>query len=478
MPKRLVVLLMLLCVSACGHTGTEHARFVDAVRGGDMETAYRLTRDDDFYTDSASLNARWFELGSYHYLNGEYCQALRYFDQARERAKELYTKSLSRSFAAQFAGDGLIPYAGEKYEQSMLRFYQSLTHYLLSKRGYCEAYETEEDGEKKLVEKRDFDAAEKRLHFNAARASILDWNSLLTTFTRESDDKDEFHQDMLAKTWGAEMHDIYGSNGDRQIARQLYRDVPKLLESDYAGAPSLQSENGEKLKAYAKAKGADLYAGDAKKENVRFVVKVGLIAPKKAEKVDFTIPLSAFLASGSGNDFVSCLGMILPGQRISFEIASVPEPAKVADYRLTVANAAGKRVADAPLVLTAPVSETAYKEFKRKRAKLISTRGARLTGKYVSAAVAACSFYNKDNALSMLMAYGAFAGSLRLIESSEYADTRYWGLLPNAVLQLSLRLKKGDYTGEVVSGGKTVKTFSFTVDDSRAVLVDLNIPDA
>ena len=283
---------------------------------------------------------------------------------------------------------------------------------------------------------------------------------------------------MLAKTWGAEMHDIYGSNGDRQIARQLYRDVPKLLESDYAGAPSLQSENGEKLKAYAKAKGADLYAGDAKKENVRFVVKVGLIAPKKAEKVDFTIPLSAFLASGSGNDFVSCLGMILPGQRISFEIASVPEPAKVADYRLTVANAAGKRVADAPLVLTAPVSETAYKEFKRKRAGLISARGARLTGKYVSAAVAACSFYNKDNALSMLMAYGAFAGSLRLIESSEYADTRYWGLLPNAVLQLSLRLKKGDYTGEVVSGGKTVKTFSFTVDDSRAVLVDLNIPDA
>lgn len=478
MLKHLIVLLMLLCVSACGHTGTEHARFVDAVRAGDMQTAYRLTRDDDFYTDKASLNARWFELGSYHYLNGEYCQSLHYFDQAKERAKELYTKSLSRSFAAQFAGDGLIPYAGEKYEQSMLRFYQSLTHYLLSKQGYCEAYEIEENGVKKQIERRDFDAAEKRMHFNAARASILDWNSLLTTFTLESDDKNEFHQDMLAKTWGAEMHDIYGSNGDRQIARQLYRDVPKLLESDYADAPSLQSENGERLKAYAKTKGADLYADNTKKSNARFVVKVGLITPKKAERVDFVIPLSAFLASGSGNDFVSCLGMILPGQRISFEIPSVPEPAKIGDYRLIVANGEGENVADEPLVLTAPVSETAYKEFKRKRAKLISTRGARLTGKYVSAAVAACSLYNKDDALSFLMAYGAFAGSVKLIESTEYADTRYWGLLPNAVLQQSVRLKKGDYTGKIVSGDKTVKTFSFTVDDSRAVLVDLNIPDA
>ena len=76
-----------------------------------------------------------------------------------------------------------------------------------------------------------------------------------------------------------------------------------------------------------------------------------------------------------------------------------------------------------------------------------------------------------------MAAYGIFAGLVRGIEASEYADVRYWGLLPDAVFQQSIPLKTGDYSAEIESNARTVQKFSFTVDDSRAVLVDLNLPN-
>lgn len=405
---------------------------------GESDGGAAAGRKKDFYADKPSLLARYFEIGTLHYLNGEYYQALQNFDKAHELSRKLYTKSVSKSVAAQIAGDGLAPYTGEKYELSLLRFYQSLTHYKLYEQGYYESYMAQEDGETRVIERKELSESEKRLHFNAARASILDWNSLLTTFTNESGNKDAFKQDMLAKTWGAEIHDIYGSSGDRQIARQLYKDARKLLDTAYADYPSYTTKHGERLKQYAAAKGKDLYAGPDKKENVKIILKTGLITPKIPEKVDIRIPLSAFLFSGSKDNFVSCLSNILPGQRISFEIPAVSAPEKAGNYQVVVTTPEGKKAAAKPMVLTAPVSETAYREYKNKRGALIAEKSARLTAKYAAAAVSACAVYDPNDAFKWLAAYAAFAASAKLIEASEYADVRYWGLLPNAVFQQSL----------------------------------------
>lgn len=471
------VFLILFCVTACGHTGREHAKIIELARQGDLTAARQLAEKKDFYADKPSLLARYFEIGTLHYLNGEYYQALQNFDKARELSQKLYTKSISKSVAAQIAGDGLAPYAGEKYELSLLRFYQSLTHYKLYEQGFYEAYTVQEDGKPRVIERKELSESEKRLHFNAARASVLDWNSLLTTFTNESQNKNDFRQDMLAKTWGAEIHDIYGSSGDRQIARQLYKDAQKLLDTAYADYPSYKTRHGERLKKYALSKGKDLYAAPDKKENVKIVLKTGLITPKIPEKVNVKIPLSAFLFSGSKDNFVSCLSNILPGQRISFEIPSVSVPEKPGDYQAAIMTSDGKEIAVKPMVLTAPLSETAYREYKNKRGALIAEKSARLTAKYAAAAVSACAVYDPNDAFKWLAAYAAFAASAKLIEASEYADVRYWGLLPDAVFQQSLYLKKGSYNGEIRSNGQKLKTFSFTVDKSRPVLIDLNIPN-
>lgn len=456
---------------------------IEAVRNGDFESAEKITADKDFYTDKPSLLVRYIELGSMYYLKGEYYQALQNFDKAHALSKELYTTSVSKSVAAQVVGDGVSPYAGERYELSLLRFYQSLTHYRLSEQGFYESYTVKTDkkgpdGEilEKVIERKELTESEKKRHFNAARASILDWNSLLTSYLNESGDKKIFKQDMLAKTYGAEIHDIYGSGGDKQIARQLYKDAQKLLGSVYADFDAYTAERKKKLSDFAVHKGEDLTASGTKKENIKFILKTGVITPKIAGKVDFNIPLSAFLASGSKSDTKDCLGMILPGQKISFEIPSMQKPEKIKDYRLVVKKGEDTVLTTKDMILTAPVSETAYREFQRQRGGLIAKKGARLTAKYVTAVIAACSIYKRDDFTSWALAYATFAGEAKLIEASEYADIRYWGLLPHAVYQQSAALKPGKYTGEIKTGDTVIHTFTFTVPKSRPVLIDINLP--
>ncbi len=477
MNKKIVFLLLAFFITGCGHTGKEHSRFVNFIKEGNYSAAEQLTQDEDFYMDEASLLVRYFELGSLHYLKGEYYQALQNFDKAHDLAEKLYTISISKSVLSEMAGDGLAPYRGEKYELSLLRFYQSLTHYKLYEQGYYESYKIKEGDQEIQIEQKDLSESEKRMHFNAARASILDWNSLLTTYKNETKDPESFHQDMLAKTFGAEIHDIYATTGDRQIARQLYKDTEKLLDSVYKNYPSYDEKNTNQLKKYAKHKGKDLYAAAAEKENVKIVLKTGLITPKTAEKVDFIIPIGVFLAAGSGNEIVSCLGTILPGQKISFEIPAVSQPEKVKEYTLVVKDKMDKKILSVPMVLTAPVSETAYKEYQYNRSGIIAEKSARLASKYAAAVVSACALYDPDNILKLLGAYAAFAGSAKLIEATEYADIRYWGLLPHAIFQQSVKLKKGAYRAEILSEGKSIKSFTFDVKDARPILIDLNIPN-
>ena len=477
MRKRLHSFFLILCLAACGHVGEEHAKVIELVRSNDMAAARQLAQSDEFFTDSQSLLVRYLELGTLYYMNGEYYQALQNFDKAKELSDRLYTTSVSKSVASQIVGDGVSDYAGEKYELSLLRFYQSMTHYRLYEQGMYEAYTiTDKNGQTKEVPEKKLSESEKRLHFNAARASILDWNSLLTTFTNEAGNEKTFKQDMLAKAWGAEIHDIYGSSGDRQIARQLYRDMDRLLDTLYKDYPAYQGTQGKQLKAYAKAKGADLFADKAKKENVKVVLKAGLITPKKAEKINFNIPVETFLASGSGNNLISCLGYILPGQNISFEIPSVAEPPAEKSFTLEITGKNGTVAAKKEMVLTAPVSQTAYKEFQNSRTAIISGKTARLTTKYVAAVIAACAVYDENSPWTVLAAYGTFAASSKLIEASEYADVRYWGLLPSAVYQQSARLKKGKYTALLKSKGELVYQQSFEVKDSQPVVLDITLP--
>lgn len=478
MVKKAFVFVTVLLVSACGHPGDTHERVIKLVQENNLTAARDLALSKEFFSEKNSLLVRYFDLGMLHYLNKEYYQAIQCFDKAAELGQQLYTTSISKSASAQIVGDGVSDYAGEKYELSLLRFFQSLTHYRLYMQGYYEPYTVKEKKELKTIPEQKLSESERRRHLNAARASILDWDSLLKTFTNETKDKRSFVQDMLAKSWGAEIHDIYGSAGDKQIARQLYRDMEKLLDGFYKDYPSFQSDGfAEKLKAYAKEKEKDLYADKTKKENVKVVLKAGLVTPKKAEKISFVIPMETFLMSASGNNFTSCLGIVLPGQKVGFEIPAIAKPERALGFKFTAKKEDGTVAAEKEMVLTNPISEIAFKEFSNKRSSVIAAKTARMTAKYTTAVVAACAIYDSNDVWQMLAAYATFAASSQLIQASEYADVRYWGLLPANIFQQSVRLGKGKYTAEIYTKGKLVHQEPFEVDSSGIVLLDISLPN-
>ncbi len=456
MKKYLVGITLLL--SACGHQGELPAQIADMVRNGKTQEA--LDASKDLYTDEPSAVARALNVGTLHFMTEDYYAAVSDFKAAAVRSRELYTTSVSKTVASKIVGDGITDYVGENYELSLLRFYTALANYKLAEKGYYEV--KDETG----VVRKDLDDTMKRQYRQGFRAALRDWDYTLRTFSNDSKGKD-FSVDMLEKTFGGDGQSLSGGSNERQIARVLYRNA-----EDLAGKlpyPSLQGENAEKLKQYAKENMKKLSSPD----NVKLVFAAGVIEPKYAEKVKYRIPFYLFASTNR-----SCLDWILPGQSIDFEMPAMKKPASASSYRVVVKTSDGQTKIEKDLVLTEPVSEIAYAEFEKRKAGIYTGKITSLGAKYAAAAIAACSTYKKDDFASGLTAWGTFAASSALISASEYADVRMWNLLPHAVYQQSFSLKKGDYIAQIYKGDRKVAERSFKISGGNPILLDIFAPMA
>lgn len=455
-----IVLGIVVLLSACGHQGELPAQIADMVRSG--ETRQALDASKDLYTDKASAVARSLNVGALHFLTEDYYAAVSDFKAAAVRSRELYTTSVSKTVASKIVGDGITDYVGENYELSLLRFYTALANYKLAEKGYYEI--KDETG----VVRKDLDDTMKRQYRQGFRAALRDWDYTLRTFANDSKGK-AFSVDMLEKTFGGDGQSLSGGSNERQIARVLYRNA-----EDLAGKlpyPSLQGDNAEKLKQYVKDAGMKLMN---KPDNVRLVFAAGVVEPKFAEKVEYRIPLFLLRTTDRG-----CLDWVLPGQAIEFEMPAMKKPAPASAYRVVVKTPDGQTKIEKDLVLTEPVSEIAYDEFGKKKTGLYTEKAARIAGKYVAAAAAACAAYDKNDSLSTgLAAWALFAASSKLIAASEYADLRSWNLLPHAVYQQSFPLKKGKYAAEIYKGTRKVAEKNFEISGGNPFLLDIFAPMA
>ena len=64
---------------------------------------------------------------------------------------------------------------------------------------------------------------------SAARAEVLAWDSFLKNLKSERRGQAVFKNDLLAKIFGAFIHEMIGSNNDLQISLQLYKEVLSFL---------------------------------------------------------------------------------------------------------------------------------------------------------------------------------------------------------------------------------------------------------
>ncbi len=496
--KRLIF-AVLLFVSGCSSTDyilQEEIR-TDLSRG-DTQKALQTAKSDYYYVDDASEVVKNLELGNLYYLNGSYYQALQHFDAAQKKSRELYTQSLLNAVSSAVTGDRNEDYRGETYEMSLLRFYQSLCHYQLYLTGVYES-RTDENGvlipEKKLTE------AERRKHLRAARAVMLDWDSLLQEYKREYAGQRVFKQDMAAKLWGGYIHEQNRLPEDRQIARQLYKDAPVVLFRNYNLYPSYNekfesfAENFETLHTLPErqtkkefvsktdtAKRLEKYAEDSlkklterKRDNVFVLMKTGRIGQKKAEKVTYVVPWFLLLGSSSDQSFKRFVSTVLPGQIISFEIPYFDMPAASGTCSVSFKNKKGKTVAEKQAVLIEPVSEISAEDFKARRNQIYAEKAASLAAKHAAALAAAYLLYDKNDETTLWIARLSYTAAALAISASEDADLRYWGTLPANIWLQSFNLKPATYEMTVSCDNGPAFSETVKVPAKGSVFKDLNL---
>ncbi|EQC46625.1 hypothetical protein [Bacteriovorax sp. Seq25_V] len=497
----------------------KHQELQKYVREGKFDKGLALVQSKDFYAEENSKLLKLLELGMMHYYNANYYQALKSFDAAKELSDKLFTVSISKKITAAVSNDNEDNYYGEKYERSLIRLYQVFSHLALNDAAKYEAYSVEEMGADKkpvvkLVPEKSLSEKERRFHLVAARAVLLEWNSILDSYKATSGGKPTYKDDMMAKVFGAFVHERLGSSNDLQIAKGLYVEAKKILLKNFSIYKTYNLKNEDFIKEYSKLhlmnekdvkakflKESDYYntlnkyldqrianLKRKKKDNVYFMISHGFIASKEAKKIDFPLPV-ATIPSGISDKggFIGFSGKVLNAAagtipKIYFELPSIPYRPVTTKLFTVVKDEAGKVISKDETALVDPLSEIAYHTLDEQSISNMAKVGARVAGKHLAALGAAYLIYEKQKGSlgefgAMMLASGSYSAANKGIEYSEKADLRFWATLPSDYRLNSISLPPGKYTvavvAEVPGGENLLSQKSFVIEKGKTKLVSL-----
>lgn len=467
------------------------------VTDGKYEQAKELIAGPKYYPEERSKLVKLMNSGSLAYLLKDYSKALEFYRQALSLSDELYTTSIKAKAQTLVTNENLDLYYGANYERSYLRFYVALCNYHL--------YQNELDS--KLA----------RQFLQNARAAILDWDTFLNEIQYELAGRPTYKNDLAAKIFGAFIHQEIGTNGDLQIAKQLYKDAQQVLERQYSSYPAYNQQwkkylddykklpeiSEQKLKTdyivptadqmnllnYINSRQASL----GKKNSVvpvALIIQQKLMAPKTPEKLKYpiTVNFAASVAVSAGNNrvlspfqFVSRILSVgaAAAPEIAFEYPMIPLRAESATHTLSIRQMGGTDISLKP-ALIAPLSQIAHQEAENEKIKNMAKAGARVAAKHAATLAGLYSTYviaarqnEMAGALSLAAGMGSYALAAKQIAASELADLREWTLLPDTISIDYLELKKGKY--QVVYDQKVVSEFSVEGTE-KTKLVDLYLP--
>lgn len=515
---------VLISSCATGKNRDTHAKLLGDLQSGNYKAMKDFVNDPKFYPEENSALLRLLERGSAEYLLGNLYQALKTFESAQKLSDELFTKSISKAAVAAVAGGSVDNYYGEKYERSLIRFYQSLIHYRLYKSGVYEAH-TAPDGVK--VAAKTLDNNEKRNHLVAARSILLEWDTLLNSYKGELAGKALYKQDLARNLYGAFIHEEFGTSEDKQIALGLYKNAKDVLLKNYNAYPSFNKKskefndnfsklasmplekvkaefisptiNEEGLEKFIDEKIKKLSAND--RDNVTVVLSAGLIMPKKAKRVvvamlpgitvkdikpeDVFIPVPVEVSAALaviGGDLNTFLAWALALGAIEFEIPYINDYPGDQDWTVEAVLSGGSGEIKFPMVLLNPMTNIAVREFNDGQTARVATIAAKTAVLHAGALVAAYQVWQKapkDNKLkeaaAKAAAVAAYKAATVAINKSLEADLRYWSILPNQIRFGSVKAPSGKYklTFNSTRGGAMHVSQEVEVKDGENVFVDL-----
>ncbi len=425
--KRIITTLCLTAIlSACGTVGDGPTRMLTAVKGNDYPAALKVTQEENFYESGANQLLKALDSGMMFYLNKDYKSALSAFENAKKISLEKRAKSLTKTAAAQLVGDGVADYSGEKYETSMLRFMIALTNYQLHMKD-----------------------ADNTKYADGLLATAKDWNAFVNN-------AEETYLDMMQKSWMTIV--------SPEKASRLYADMNKIFKDAYSTLDSLKNgtQNAKDFQAFT------TNVKEAETANLHIVFKQGLIQPKIAKEI--SLPLGELTKHP--------LFKILIGDKgVMFEITSMDKPTAAESFDLTIKDSGGNVIQKKKMALISPLSELAYKQFQDSEKKRFAVKSVRLLTKYAAAFKAAKMAYDNAPAFKDAAAVGAFKLATKVIAKTEYADKRYWEILPANIYQQKSTLKDGTYTVELSKNGNCLHSEQVEIKNNEPVLIDIFLPN-
>lgn len=444
MLKRLFLLLILIQLAACApNYGVLQQKIVSNVSKKNYNEALKIVEEN--YDRKESLLLNNLEKGTIYYLNNDYNNALKHFDEAEKISEDLYTISITSKLKST-VNDSLDDYGGRKYENGLIRFYKSLIYY-------------------KLYLDKNIDNDTRLSYLRKSRSNIIKWNSINNSYT----DKDYYNEDLLQKIWG---YYIYKENNDSR-SRTSLNSANKVLFNYYV-FPSYNKNNDKFRENFFKLNKKDLEKlvvetdfsksiknfinSDNKNNNFTILFKDGFINNIKVRKVK--IPLIFSMFADQSPEFFNFLSLLIifdteGNPSIDIQLPYFEKPLKNDKVFVELYDLKNNKIKDFELLLIEPLNEIAYDDFEKNKEGEYSKLILATSTKYIAAITSAYQIYKSSNN-NIIPALIYYTGLKKTIDATSIPDIRQWSLLPKNIMFNSVNVPNGSYKLKIKKSNKYI----------------------
>ncbi len=497
----LIFIVMFLAFSCATQNKKNAASLKELMIQKKYDEAMKLVKSEGFYPGENSRLLKLLEEGMLLHLSKKHKLAIQVLDEAKTLSDQLFTVSISKKAASVVSNDSADNYYGEKYERSLIRFYLALNHFQI--------YLT---GKYSVEDKIDVERKDRQFHLMAARANILEWDSMLKNYQTDQGGNSTYKDDLMAKILGAMIHEEVGTSSDKQIAKQLYKDALTLLNRNYRSYKTYNGKYNDFRKNYSKfalmdegkvkqdfvintsyseelekflTKKIDSFGKKKDHKEISLWIESDFIAAKSARKIEFPLPVGAIPAVGGGKltpaAFAMAILNVAAGTKptISFELPEVKESLVTDRFVAVLLNDKNQEIIKQEMALVAPLGDIAFEALDEQIIATSIKTGTRVALKHATAIGTAYVTYSTmqkrgvPDFMCMASAGAMYAASNKAIAASEEADIRYWSGLPGSIWTQKLAVMPGSYKIRILKNSKQVYEQNLTVlkDNSLQTLM-------
>jgi uncharacterized protein len=399
----------------------------------------------------------WMNEGMLLHLTGRYKESIAALNKAERRAKELYTKSISKGIKAAFTSNAATDYAGEDYENVLVFVVKALDFLAQGNKAGA------------LVEARKI-------------------NEKLKLYNTRYKHKNVYNQDAFAHWMMGLLFEMEGSYDDARIAYvhalEGYEGTfspnygigtPKFLGEDIVRA-SILSNAPEEASKYKEKFGQDK-GGTAdllKTHGEVVLVHLNGEGPSKSDYVVtcwFLTPTNWACDGEPGGEFMKKTRITIPSKgtvvKVAFPQLHVREPRSPQ----AVVGVGPSKATTSPAL---PISAIAVKTMADKMHRIFRDAIIRIVAKTAASkgAGAAGSAAGGSGAGGKLLGWVAEKGTSAAMQAMEEADKRAWTTLPSRIDVARVWVKPGTHTiGISLPGGRPGSIPGVKVEAGKRVVV-------